>query len=257
MIDLTTLADLTPGICSVTLRALEIDDVVRISSDAGLAGIEWGTDVHVKDMASAAYAKSATEAAGLTVLSLGSYYRTGAFGDFGPILDLATAAGAPRIRIWAGELGSTDATKEHWAAVVEDTRRIADLAAAVGVGLAFEYHGNTLTDSPETTLELLRRVDHANVGTYWQPAVGLSDQEALESLHLVLPHVVGVHCFSWGPAAERFPLRKRKRLWQTVSDALRGNGKDMDIMMEFVEDDLPDNVLNDAAFLHGITLGED
>jgi hypothetical protein len=42
-----------------------------------------------------------------------------------------------------------------------------------------------------------------------------------------------------------------------VSDALRGNGKDMDIMLEFVEDDLPDNVLNDAAFLHTITLGED
>ena len=38
MIDLTTLADLTPGICSVTLRAQGIDEVVRISSEAGLAG---------------------------------------------------------------------------------------------------------------------------------------------------------------------------------------------------------------------------
>jgi hypothetical protein len=100
-------------------------------------------------------------------------------------------------------------------------------------------------------------VNHANVGTYWQPAVGLSDQQALESLHEVLPHLMGVHCFSWGPEAERHPLRSRKLLWQTVSDVLRGNGKDMDIMLEFVEDDLPDNVLNDAAFLHTITLGED
>ena len=257
MIDLTTLADLTPGICSVTLRELGIDDIVRISADAGLAGIEWGTDVHVSDATSAAHAKEATEAAGLSVMSLGSYYRSGTFGDFEPVLTLAAALGARRIRVWAGELGSADASQEHWDAVVKDTQRIADLAAARGTAIAFEYHGNTLTDSPETTLELLRRVNHANVGTYWQPAVGLSDQQALESLHEVLPHLVGVHCFSWGPEAERHPLRSRKLLWQTVSDVLRGNGKDMDIMLEFVEDDLPDNVLNDAAFLHTITLGED
>jgi sugar phosphate isomerase/epimerase len=257
MIDITTLADLTPGICSVTLRELGIDDVVRISSGAGLAGIEWGTDVHISDAASAAHAKEATEAAGLSVLSLGSYYRAGAFGDFEPVLNLAAALGAPRIRVWAGELGSADASPEHWDAVVTGTQRIADLAAARGIGIAFEYHGRTLTDSPETTLELLRRVDHANVGTYWQPAVGLTDQQALDSLHQVLPHVVGVHCFSWGPEAERHPLRSRKLLWQTVSDVLRGNGRDMDIMLEFVEDDLPENVHNDAAFLHAITLGED
>lgn len=257
MIDLTTLADLTPGICSVTLRSKGIDEVVRISSDAGLAGIEWGTDVHVSDAASAAHAKEATEAAGLRVLSLGSYYRCGAFGDFGRALDLAAALGAPRIRVWAGEIGSDVATDGTWDSVVKDTQRIADLAAERGIAIAFEYHGNTLTDSPATTLDLLNRVNHANVGTYWQPAVGLSDQQALDSLHQVLTHVVGVHCFSWGPEAERFPLRNRKLLWQTVSDVLRGNGTDMDIMLEFVEDDLPDNVLNDAAFLHTITLGED
>lgn len=257
MIDLTTLADLTPGICSVTLRSHGIDDVVRISSSAGLAGIEWGTDVHVSDAGSAAHAKEATLAAGLSVLSLGSYYRCGSFGDFGRTLDLATALSAPRIRVWAGELGSAEGTADHWDAVVEDTRRIADSAAERGIAVAFEYHGNTLTDSSATTLDLLNRVNHANVGTYWQPAVGLSDKQALESLHEVLPHLVGVHCFSWGPEAERFPLRNRKLLWQTVTDVLRGNGKDMDIMMEFVQDDLPDNVLNDAAFLHTITLGED
>jgi len=257
MIDLTTLADLTPGICSVTLRSHGIDEVVRISANAGLAGIEWGTDVHVSDADNATRAKEATAAAGLGVLSLGSYYRCGEFGDFGRVLDLATQLGAPRIRVWAGEIGSDGATEEHWDKVVNDTRRIAQLAAERGISIAFEYHGNTLTDSPATTVDLLGRVNHPNVGTYWQPAVGLSDRQALEALHLVLPHVVGVHAFSWGPEAERFPLRNRKQLWQTVTDILRGNGKDMDIMLEFVQDDLPDNVIKDAAFLHTITLGED
>ncbi|MDI2033468.1 sugar phosphate isomerase/epimerase family protein [Paenarthrobacter nitroguajacolicus] len=250
-------ADLTPGICSVTLRSHGIEGVVRISAEAGLAGIEWGTDVHVSDAASAARAKEATGSAGMTVLSLGSYYRCGAFGDFDRVLELATGLGAPRVRVWAGELGSAGASQEHWDSVVKDTQRIAGLAAERGVAVAFEYHGNTLTDSPATTLELLDRVDHPNVGTYWQPAVGLSDQEAIDSLHQVLPHVVGVHCFSWGPSAERFPLRNRAMLWQTVTEILRDNGKDLDVMLEFVEDDLPENVHSDAAFLHSITLGED
>ena len=250
-------ADLTPGICSVTLRSHGIDEVVRISAEAGLAGIEWGTDVHVSDAESAAHAREATVNAGMTVLSLGSYYRCGAFGDFASVLGLATGLGAPRVRVWAGELGSAGASQEHWNSVVKDSQRIADLAAERGVAIAFEYHGNTLTDSPATTLELLDLVDHPNIGTYWQPAVGLSDQEAIDSLQQVLPHIAGVHCFSWGPAAERFPLQQRSTLWRTVTETLRENGKDLDLMLEFVEDDLPDNVLSDAAFLHSITLGED
>lgn len=257
MIDLTMLADLTPGICSVTLRPASIEEVVNIASEAGLAGVEWGTDVHVTDTASAEKARAASEEAGLASLSLGSYYRAGSFGDFERDLDLAGILGAPRIRIWAGESGSASATPGHWDAVSQDARRVSGLAAERGISLAFEYHGNTLTDSPESALELLGRVDQGNVGTYWQPAVGLSDQQALESLHKVLPHVVGVHCFSWSPEAERQPLRSRKQLWQAVSDILRGNGRDMDVMMEFVADDLPENVLDDAVFLHSITLGED
>ena len=246
--------DLNPGICSVTLRALGIDDVVRAAAAAGLTGIEWGSDVHVHDAASAAYARAATEAAGLRVLSLGSYYRAGSFGDFEEVLVRSTELGAPRIRIWAGDLGSAEAGGEHWDAVVEDTQRIAGLAGARGTGLAFEYHGGTLTDTPESTLELLRRVDRDAVGTYWQPAVGLSDEQALESLRQVMDHVVGVHCFSWWPQADRLPLTARAQLWHGVSDVLRANGKDLDVMLEFVVGDLPDNVITDAEFLKGLTL---
>ncbi len=260
MIDLTTLADLTPGICSVTLRSQGgIDDVVRISSDAGLAGIEWGgTDVHVSDSESAAHAKEATVAAGLSVLSLGSYYRCGAFEDFGRALDLATGLGAPpdpRVgrRTWLcrgqrGPLGCGGPRHPAYRRSCGRPRHRHRLRVPRQHPYRLPRHHPRLTEPGESP----------NVGTYWQPAVGLSDKQALESLHEVLPHLAGVHCFSWGgPEAERFPLRNRKLLWQTVTDVLRGNGKDMDIMLEFVEDDLPENVLNDAAFLHTITLGED
>ncbi|MBT2531591.1 sugar phosphate isomerase/epimerase [Arthrobacter sp. ISL-48] len=248
---------LIPGICSVTLRQRNIGEVVDVVSEAGLAGIEWGTDVHIRDAASADEARDATAASGLEVLSLGSYYRVGSFGDFAAPADLAVRLGAPRIRVWAGEHGSAQAGPDAWDAVVQDARRIAELASERSLEIAFEYHGGTLTDSADTTLQLLERVDRVNVRTYWQPAVGLSDQAALESLRRVLPYVSGVHCFSWWPEQERLPLSGRKQLWQSVADILREAGRPLDMMLEFVAEDLPANVSSDAGFLNHIALGED
>ncbi len=246
---------LTPGVCSVTLRDGSVDDVVATAAAAGLTGIEWGTDIHVRDLASATHAREATAAAGLKVLSLGSYYRAGTFGDFDAVVGLAVELGAPRIRIWAGSTASADADDAAWNAVVEDTQRIAALAADHSVTLAFEYHGGTLTDTPEATVELLDRVDNPNVGTYWQPAPGLTDQQTLASLHTVLARVVGVHCFSWWPYTERMPLTERKQLWRAVSDVLRCAGRDLDVMLEFVVDDDADNVIRDAAYLNYLATG--
>jgi len=251
-----TLGILTPGICSVTLRDRSIDEVASTAAGAGLKGIEWGTDVHVHDLASAAHARARTAAAGLSVLSLGSYYRAGTFGDFDAVVALAVELGAPRIRIWAGSTASADADEVSWNAVVEDAQRVAELAADHGLTIGFEYHGGTLTDTPETTVDLLDRVARPNVGTYWQPAPGLTDQQALASLHTVLDRVVGVHCFSWWPFTERMPLTERKQLWQVVSDVLRCQDRDVDVMLEFVADDDADNVIRDGAYLTYLATGE-
>lgn len=250
-------AVLTPGICSVTLRNNSVGEVVDIVSSAGLAGIEWGADVHVRDAATALEAGNATREAGLKVLSLGSYYRLGGFGDFGAVTALALTLNAPRIRVWAGETPSTDAGAKAWDDVVADAQRISEIAARDGLGIAFEYHGGTLTDTAETTLELMARVDRPNVGMYWQPAVGLTDQQAIASLLQVLDHVVGVHCFSWWPRRERLPLTGRKQLWHSVADILRENGAPTDMMLEFVEGDLPENVTRDGDFLNHVARGKD
>ena len=119
------LALLSAGLCSVTLRSLGIEQVVAAAAAAGLSGIEWGSDVHVVDAASADLAREACAAAGLRVFSLGSYYRAGSFGDFDVVAALAARLGAPRIRIWAGEVEPADADEGTWDAVVGDTRRIA------------------------------------------------------------------------------------------------------------------------------------
>ena len=240
---------LSPGLCSVTLRSHSVDDVAALAAEVGLAGIEWGSDVHVPDAAAAARARKACANAGLRVLSLGSYYRAGTFGDFEATLALAAGIGAPRVRIWAGSLEPHEADAGTWAAVVEDTRRIAALAAGQGVELAFEFHNRSLTSTVEGTLELLDRVARPNVGTYWQPAVGVSDAEALDALRSLLPRLMGIHCFSWWPQAERLPLDAREDLWREALAIARSSGRDLDVMLEFVADDSPEILRRDAATL--------
>ncbi|WP_120519806.1 sugar phosphate isomerase/epimerase family protein [Arthrobacter celericrescens] len=242
---------LTPGLCSVTLRSHSVEDVAALAAEAGLAGIEWGSDVHVPDADAAARARKACADAGLRVFSLGSYYRAGIFGEFEPALALAAGLGARRVRIWAGSLEPHEADAGTWDAVVEDTRRIAALAAAQGVELAFEFHNHSLTATVEGTLELLDRVARPNVGTYWQPAVGVSDAEALDALRSLLGQLMGIHCFSWWPQAERLPLDAREGLWREALAIARSSGRDLDVMLEFVADDSPENLRADAAALRG------
>ena len=95
-----------PGLCSVTLRPLAPEAVVRVAADAGLAGIEWGGDIHVPpgDAATARRVARLTADAGLIVSSYGSYYRVGGDkpGELQPILDTAAELGAPVVRVWAG-----------------------------------------------------------------------------------------------------------------------------------------------------------
>jgi len=240
---------LSPGLCSVTLRSRSIDEVVAVAAEAGLAGIEWGSDVHVPDADAAARAKAACADAGLRVFSLGSYYRAGTFGDFEPTLAIAAGIGAPRVRIWAGSLEPHEADAGTWDAVVEDTRRIAALAAGQGVELAFEFHNHSLTATVDGTLELLDRVVRPNVGTYWQPAVGVSDAEAPDALRSLLGRLMGIHCFSWWPQAERLPLGAREGLWREAFSIARSSGRDLDVMLEFVADDSLENLHGDAATL--------
>jgi 3-dehydroshikimate dehydratase len=250
------------GLCSVTLRALAADEVVRIAAAAGLEGIEWGADVHVPpgDLATAESVRAATMAAGLRIASYGSYHRAGSGdeADFGAVLASARALGAPRIRIWAGATASADATPAARGAVAAGARDAVQLAAAAGVQVAFEFHRGTLTDGVDSALALLEAVDGAGragpgvAATYWQPPEGMPDAEALAGLRRLLGRVVAVHVFAWWPRNERRRLAERAGLWRAAFELLAREPEPVDALLEFVPDDDPDLVAAEARTLSEI-----
>src|SRR5690606_15869306 len=118
--------------------------------------------------------------------------------------------------------------------------------------VSLEFHRNTLTDTPESTLEFLKEVNHPNVLSLWQPPIGADRRAAADGLRLLLPHLGNLHVFHWshtGEGTERLPLSKGSDRWQTYLDIVRESGRDHHALIEFVRDDDPAAVIEDAATL--------
>ena len=162
-----------PGLVSITFRQLSVTEIIALVTQAGLAAVEWGGDVHAPhgDEAQARAVARMGADAGLRVAAYGSYYRVGhpETGPFEAVLASAVALGAPHIRVWPGSQGSDSADEAYFQKVVADSRRIGDLAQAERIGIVYEFHANTLTDTNAAAVRLLQTVDHANVRSLWQP----------------------------------------------------------------------------------------
>lgn len=247
--------DIATGLVSVTFRKLPPREIVSLVTQSGLGGIEWGGDVHVPhgDLATARAVGRMTRAAGLRVLAYGSYYRCRDQEPFEPVLETAMALGAPLIRIWAGQLGSAEADVAYRAMVIEQSRRAVALAAQHGIALAYEFHGNTLTDTKDSALALLH--DVPNMRTLWQPPHDVSEAERLDGLRAVLPWLANLHIFHWHtPDRTRLPLGDGADLWRQRLKMVASTRRSIAALLEFVRDDDPEQFLRDAAVLRQLVL---
>ncbi|MCA1808633.1 MAG: sugar phosphate isomerase/epimerase [Lentisphaerae bacterium] len=232
------------------------NNIIALAAQAGLTAIEWGGDLHLPpgDARLAAQLGRQTRDAGLNVSAYGSYYRAGEEQNppVAAVLETALALEAPVIRVWAGRRGSDKATPDHRARVVDDLRRMAEMASAAGLLLACEYHGGTLTDTSASALQLFREVDHPALRTFWQPPVRQDQAACLAGLRDVLPWLVNLHVFHWvvrDDRVERRPLGEGATAWRAYLEMVRTTGREHCASLEFVQDAAPEAMLRDATTL--------
>ncbi|MBR6767192.1 MAG: sugar phosphate isomerase/epimerase [Clostridia bacterium] len=245
------MSGLKTGLVSISFRNLEPEKIIALAAACGLDAIEWGGDVHVPhgDVRQACEVREMTRKAGLEVSAYGSYYRlTDAEGTPEGVIACAKALGAPMIRVWAGNRGSADASCEDRAMVIKNARRMADMARAEGIGIVFEFHGGTLADTAESAIGLLKDIDRPNVFTHWQPPVGMPDRECLDSLRAVSRLVPYIHVFTWNDR-ERLPLEAGTEKWMPLLREAEGWGRDIYALLEFVMNDEPGQLKEDAECL--------
>lgn len=250
------MSSLRSGLVSITFRTLTVPQIVEAASNADLAAIEWGGDVHCPpgDLAAAKDAKQRTAAAGLTVSAYGSYYRAGvATETFDAVLASAVELGAPTIRIWAGNKGSAESDAGHVQAVTDDIARVCDLAAGRGITITLEYHGGTLTDTFDGTLNLLKTINKPNLLTGWQPRDGKSAEEGAAEIRQLRPWLGNIHVFQWWPTGQtRWPLANGAERWATFLNTVAEDRKPRYALLEFVMNDDPEQLLVDAKTLNGL-----
>lgn len=245
-----------PGLVSVTFRKLSPGEIVALAREAGLAGVEWGGDVHVPhgDLARAREVRELTEGSGLRVAAYGSYYRAGASEadglPFTRVLATARELGAPTIRVWPGVKGSAELDDAGRRAVCADLARIADLASEAGISVSTEFHGGTLTDSNESAVRMLVEAAHPNLRTYWQPHNGEATGDCVEGLRAVRSRLSNLHVFHWWPtSAQRHPLAEGAARWEAFLAECRPLAEERFALLEFVPGDSPEAFLRDAATL--------
>jgi len=195
--------------------------------------------------------------AGLDVIAYGSYYVLGFSSenglDFESVLDSAVALHAPSIRVWAGKTGSSEADEDYRNKIIDETKSIAKLAVEKNIEIAFESHINTLTDTGESSVDLLRKIDMENVKTYWQPDPSWSVEENLRKLSLVFPWLKNIHVFHWTKENFiRLPLNDGKEKWTEYFEKISELKNDTYAVMEFVKDDSVEQFNADAEALKNL-----
>ncbi len=232
------------GLTSISYRPHSVEEIIALAAKCGLTGIEWGGDVHVPagDVAIATAVAAQTKAAGLRVLSYGSYYKLGQrqgaqaiAATFAPVLESAVALSAPLIRIWAGDCGSaacTEAMRTEW---VAELKQVCAIAAECGLKVGLEYHRNTLTDCHQSAARLLEEAACDNLYTYWQMNPDLPFETHLAEISALKHAICGVHVFHWVKGNVRETLAEHIPEWNAYLAALKG--LDVPYILEFVKDD--------------------
>lgn len=254
-----------PGLCSVTFRELEPAAIIDLAAEAGIVGIEWGADVHVKpgDLGAAAEVAERSADAGVACASYGTY-----LGARSPINDAAevraacetaAALGTTNLRVWPLLGADSTIADDERAPITTGISLAAEIAADHDMTVGLEYHTKTITDSAASTLQLLHDVEAGNLFTYWQPNwwtdSGDDVDARLADLGAIDASLSHLHVYSWGSHGERFPLVEGPDLWPaafaSVGETTSAWSAERYAFMEFVADDDPDQFRRDAATLLG------
>lgn len=238
------------SVASVTFREKTIFQIVDLAYRAGLDAIEWGGDIHVPvgNIEAARYASELTREKGLEISAYGSYYFPDSEKKFEPILQTALALKCNVIRVWAGHKSSLSCTPRERDRITEELVRVVEMAKQAGCIIATEYHANTLTDSLDSTLELLDAVP--DLRTFWQPPIGSILEENLSALDQLKNKIENLHVYHRDKMGRCRPLHEGEEDWSLYFDSLSSNGKRHYATLEFVMDNNEKQFFQDALLLN-------
>lgn len=222
------------GFTTVTLRQIkEIEKVVAVASNIGAECIEWGADVHVKDVETAKHAKKLCDAAGIDICSYGSYYRVGSnnMTEWERVCKIASAMGAGIVRVWLGSADSEKTDKATYSALVSEVKAMCGIAAEYGVTVCPECHGNTYNNNTDAFLKIQKDTACDNFKTYFQSRYRRKEYD-LDRIERTAQYIDCVHISYSEQLREQFPKINPSYI-NALLDKLKAVGYNKSILIEF------------------------
>ncbi|KOR76762.1 sugar phosphate isomerase/epimerase family protein [Paenibacillus solani] len=165
------------SLCTISFRheLVSFEHLIDYAHRTGFAGIElWG--VHARALAHTFQSQiepwmGKLKSYGLKIPMISDY--VGLMDNQSPPsamnvklqewIDLAYRFETRQIRIFAGHLGSSQADDEQWKLCMDRLRKLTEKLAENGLTLVLETHPNTLADTLDSTLRILKEVDHSSL----------------------------------------------------------------------------------------------
>lgn len=237
------------GVVSVSFRALSAEEVIKITKDAGLEAIEWGSDVHapVGETERLRRIAELQKDAGLYCSSYGTYFRIGenSIEELIAYIESAKILGTNVLRLWCGKKNYEDCTKEEKLFILEESRKAARIAEREGAVLCMECHNNTFTNSFLGALELMNYVKSPAFRMYWQPSTTADLKTNLEYAKAIAPYTANLHVFYYENGVPR-QLEFGIDSWKEYLSCFPG---DRHLLLEFMPDKKPESLGREAAAL--------
>ena len=223
------------GLCSVTFRKKTAEKVVEIAKKAGVGYIEWGGDIHVKTADDARKVKTLCDSAGIKISSYGSYFNCIRYDEskWIEICEITKEMDASSVRVWLGKKDSEKTGEADYRVLVENTKRMCDIAADYGLLVCPECHGNTYNNNTDAILRFSKDLQRDNFKTYFQSRYFRMEYD-LDRIDRTFDFTENVHVSYRDLKREQLFRKKDRNYLDTLLKKLREKNFQGIIMVEFV-----------------------
>lgn len=238
------------GLASVTFRQKTAEEIVRIAKDNGVSFIEWGADVHVKNVDDAKKVKNLCEENNIKISSYGSYYRVGRNNktEWEEICKTASEMCAKSVRVWLGEKDSQKYSEDEYKNLLGDAEFMCDVAEKYNLEISAECHDNTFNNNTDAFLKFKDDLKRDCFKTYFQSRY-TKMQYDLDRIDRTFCFVDNVHVSYRDLVKEQLFKKKDKKYIDKLIEKLQSKNFDGIVMIEFTKSDSEKNFSEDVKKL--------
>jgi sugar phosphate isomerase/epimerase len=182
---------------------------------------------------------------------------------FDEMIKIGGRLGFDLLKVMSGGVSSEDMTPDVWDRSVAFVREVLSRTHQWGVDIAFELHGGTVADDPETLLRFFDEVGSERLKVCWQPLGFQSTEPAIELYDRLSDRVAHLH-LQGRRDGEMTLLKDAEIDYREVLGHMFDEGFDGYVSIEFVRGcvvDSPDdmdlgavleNARKDREFIEGV-----